>query len=106
MALRTLHPFLLAGSLKSQLVLAGRLSVAVFDAHELPRCCCFQCSLALRFLSVEVLSILLVSAGFKIEAQYGDWNRRPVAESSRVERSLRLPASRPYQARDSMSSAS
>jgi SAM-dependent methyltransferase len=53
---------------------------------------------SLRFLSVEVLGIFLVGAGFEIEAQYGDWHREPVTEASRE---IITIVSRPYQPRDS-----
>ncbi|HEX5496490.1 MAG TPA: class I SAM-dependent methyltransferase [Mycobacteriales bacterium] len=37
----------------------------------------------LRFLDVPTLGQFLTEAGFAIEAQYGDWDRSPVTESSR-----------------------
>jgi hypothetical protein len=53
---------------------------------------------SLLFLSVEVLGIFLVGAGFEIEAQYGDWHREPITEASREIISI---VSRPYQPSDS-----
>lgn len=37
----------------------------------------------LRFLDVETLDVFLAEAGFEIEARYGDWDRRPLDETSR-----------------------
>jgi hypothetical protein len=36
----------------------------------------------LRFLNVEALAGFLSGAGFRIEAQYGDWNRGPFMPAS------------------------
>jgi SAM-dependent methyltransferase len=38
---------------------------------------------SLRFLDVPALASFLAGAGFAIEAQYGDWQRGPVTETSR-----------------------
>ncbi|MGG7569574.1 hypothetical protein [Streptomyces sirii] len=38
---------------------------------------------SLRFLDVATLNALLVQAGFAIEAQYGDWDRVPLTDTSR-----------------------
>lgn len=37
---------------------------------------------SLRFLDVPTLNAALENAGFTIEAQYGDWQRNPIGESS------------------------
>jgi len=37
---------------------------------------------ALRFLDAETLAAFLADAGLVIEAQFGDWNRRPLAATS------------------------
>jgi hypothetical protein len=37
----------------------------------------------LRFLDVAALGAFLASAGFVVEAQYGDWHRGSVTELSR-----------------------
>lgn len=37
----------------------------------------------LRFIGVAVLNAFLAGAGFEIEAQYGDWDRGPIADNSR-----------------------
>jgi hypothetical protein len=36
----------------------------------------------LRFLTADVLSAFLESAGFSIEVQFGDWERGPVTDAS------------------------
>jgi ubiquinone/menaquinone biosynthesis C-methylase UbiE len=36
----------------------------------------------LRFLDQESLSVLLSDAGFLVEEQYGDWDRKPLTETS------------------------
>jgi SAM-dependent methyltransferase len=36
----------------------------------------------LRFLEVDPLAAFLSGAGFRIEAQYGDWSRAPLTEAS------------------------
>jgi hypothetical protein len=38
---------------------------------------------SLRFLDVPALGRFLAGAGFAIEAQYGDWQRGPITDSSR-----------------------
>lgn len=38
---------------------------------------------SLRFLDVETLDGFLTAAGFEIEERYGDWDRRPIDETSR-----------------------
>lgn len=38
---------------------------------------------SLRFLDVPTLGAFLAEAGFAIEAQYGDWHRGPVTDTSR-----------------------
>jgi hypothetical protein len=38
---------------------------------------------SLRFLDVDTLAALLSDAGFRIEAQYGDWECRPLTRTSR-----------------------
>lgn len=37
----------------------------------------------LRFLDADTLAAFLTEAGFRIEAQYGDWSRAPFTETSR-----------------------
>lgn len=37
---------------------------------------------SLRFLDVDTLASFLADAGFAIDAQYGDWDRRPLAPDS------------------------
>jgi SAM-dependent methyltransferase len=37
---------------------------------------------SLRFLDVDALASFLADAGFAIDAQYGDWDRRPLAPDS------------------------
>jgi len=46
-----------------------------WDAPEVSRS-------TLRFLHADALETLLVDAGFTIEEQVGDWDRRPLAETS------------------------
>ena len=38
---------------------------------------------SLRFLDVEELGAFLTGAGFEVESQYGDWQRRPVTGTSK-----------------------
>ena len=38
---------------------------------------------SLRFLDSAALSLFFTGAGFEIEAQYGDWYRRPITGDSR-----------------------
>jgi hypothetical protein len=36
----------------------------------------------LRFLEQETLSVWLSDAGFVVEEQYGDWDRKPLTDTS------------------------
>jgi hypothetical protein len=38
---------------------------------------------SLRFLDVDALASFLADADFEIDAQYGDWDRRPLDRNSR-----------------------
>jgi hypothetical protein len=41
------------------------------------------CWPSLRFLEPPTLAAFLAGAGFTIEAQYGDWHRGPITDTSR-----------------------